>query len=330
MAASRRPVIMTVDDEPEVLNAVERDLRSHFRSDYMVVKANSGRQALDTVNQLKEREASVALFLVDERMPEMSGTEFLAEALKVYPDARKVLLTAYADTQAAISGINDVGLDYYLMKPWDPPEERLFPVLDDVLQDWIAGFRPPFRGIKVAGSFLVAGQSRREGLPLPQSDPVQVARRGSRPRGSRARRDEDERRRRAAGRRIRGPLLPGRAHAPGAGGPCGHADPGHPALLRPHRGRWRAGRARGGRLRGLGGSPHRARRSGRHRRTGRHELQDRELPRLPEWARRCRPGTEGHDSGQAVRGGGRRPPRRHVGTCRGPLPDHHACRTEPS
>jgi len=152
MAAKQRAVILTVDDEPEVLNAVERDLRGHFRSDYRVVKAGSGRQALETVQQLKERDAAVALFLVDERMPEMSGTEFLAQAIEYYPDARKVLLTAYADTQAAISGINDVGLDYYLMKPWDPPEERLFPVLDDLLGDWAAGFRPPFQGIKVAGA----------------------------------------------------------------------------------------------------------------------------------------------------------------------------------
>ncbi len=151
MAAAQRPVIMTVDDEPQVLNAIERDLRSHFRSEYRILKVGSGIEALDTVAQLKAREATLALFLVDERMPQMSGTEFLAEARKVYPDARKVLLTAYADTAAAISGINDVGLDYYLMKPWDPPEERLFPVLDDLLADWVAGFRPPFQGIKVAG-----------------------------------------------------------------------------------------------------------------------------------------------------------------------------------
>jgi len=152
MPAAYRAVILTVDDEPEVLNAVERDLRGHFRADYRIVKASSGRQALETVEQLKEREATVALFLVDERMPEMSGTEFLQQAASIYPDARKVLLTAYADTQAAITGINDVGLDYYLMKPWDPPEERLFPVLDDLLADWAAGFRPPFTGIKVAGA----------------------------------------------------------------------------------------------------------------------------------------------------------------------------------
>ncbi len=152
MASAQRAVILTVDDEPQVLNAIARDLRGHFRSDYSVVKASSGAQALETVKQLKDRETAIALFLVDERMPQMSGTEFLAQVRTLYPDARKVLLTAYADTEAAISGINDVGLDYYLMKPWDPPEERLFPVLDDLLDDWSAGFRPPFQGIKVAGT----------------------------------------------------------------------------------------------------------------------------------------------------------------------------------
>ena len=152
MASSPRPVILTVDDEPQVLNAVERDLRSHFRSDYRIIKSGSGPQALDIVRQLKEQESPLALFLVDERMPEMSGMEFLAEARDIYPDARKVMLTAYADTAAAISGINEVGLDYYLMKPWDPPEEKLFPVLDELLTDWAAGYRPPFQGIKVAGA----------------------------------------------------------------------------------------------------------------------------------------------------------------------------------
>lgn len=152
MTSSQRPVILTVDDEPHVLNAVQRDLRAHFRSSYRVVKASSGPQALDIAKELRRDESPLALFLVDERMPAMSGTQFLAEARDLFPDARKVLLTAYADTDAAISGINEVGLDYYLMKPWDPPEEKLFPVLDELLTDWAAGFRPPFQGIKVAGA----------------------------------------------------------------------------------------------------------------------------------------------------------------------------------
>lgn len=150
--ASLKPIIMTIDDDREVLNAVERDLRHHFRSDYRILKVGSGPQALETTRELKARNAAVALFLVDERMPHMSGTEFLTEARKLYPDARKVLLTAYADTEAAIAGINTVALDHYLMKPWDPPEEHLYPVLDDLLASWTADFRPPFVGIRVAGS----------------------------------------------------------------------------------------------------------------------------------------------------------------------------------
>ena len=147
-----KAVIMAVDDEPEVLSAVERDLRSHFRAEYRVMKASSGAKALEAAAALREREAAVALFLVDERMPSMTGTEFLREARQIFPDARKVLLTAYADTRAAIVGINDVGLDYYLMKPWDPPEELLYPVLDDLLTEWAAAYRPPFRGIRVVGT----------------------------------------------------------------------------------------------------------------------------------------------------------------------------------
>ena len=147
-----RPVILAVDDDPEVLSAVERDLRQRYRSDYRVLKAGSGREALEAARQLKQRGTPVALFLVDERMPEMSGTEFLREALKLFPDSRRVLLTAYADTQAAISGINDVGLDHYLLKPWDPPGERLYPVLDDLLSDWTAKVRLPYDGIRVAGA----------------------------------------------------------------------------------------------------------------------------------------------------------------------------------
>ena len=147
-----KPVIMTVDDEPEVVNAIERDLRRHYAAEYRIVKAGSGAQALDAVRQLRQRNAPVALFLVDARMPQMSGTEFLLQARQMYPDARKVLLTAYADTDVAIAGINQVQLDHYLMKPWDPPDERLYPVLDDLLADWSASFRPPFEGIRVAGS----------------------------------------------------------------------------------------------------------------------------------------------------------------------------------
>jgi thioredoxin reductase (NADPH) len=149
-----KPVLLTVDDDPEVLNAIERDLRQHFRADYRVVKASSGAQALETVRQLKQRGIPLALFLVDERMPQMSGTQFLLEAMKIYPDARRVLLTAYADTDTAISAINKIGLDHYLLKPWEPPSVRLYPVLEDLLSDWFARARPVFEGIRVAGTLL--------------------------------------------------------------------------------------------------------------------------------------------------------------------------------
>ena len=149
-----KPILLTVDDDPEVLNAIERDLRQHFRTDYRVVKASSGAQALETITELKQRGSQLALFLVDERMPHMTGTQFLSEAIKVFPDARKVLLTAYADTETAIKAINQIGLDHYLMKPWEPPSTRLYPVLEDLLSEWHAKARPTFDGIRVAGSPL--------------------------------------------------------------------------------------------------------------------------------------------------------------------------------
>jgi thioredoxin reductase (NADPH) len=151
-----KPAILSVDDEPQVLNAVNRDLRQHFGGQYRLLKAGSGQEALETVRQLKQRNDPLALLLVDQRMPHMSGTEFLEEALKFYPEARKVLLTAYADTEAAIASINKVGLDYYLMKPWDPPEEKLYPVLDDLLSDWLATVPVPYDGIRVIGTLWSA------------------------------------------------------------------------------------------------------------------------------------------------------------------------------
>jgi thioredoxin reductase (NADPH) len=146
-----KPIILTVDDDIQVVNAIERDLRHHYRQDYRIMKATSGAVALETVQRLKQRDDQMALFLVDQRMPGMEGVAFLAEAMKFYPNARKVLLTAYADTQAAIAAINVIGLDYYLMKPWSPPEQNLYPVLDDLLSDWLATVEVPFDGIRVAG-----------------------------------------------------------------------------------------------------------------------------------------------------------------------------------
>jgi thioredoxin reductase (NADPH) len=144
-----KPVIWTVDDDPDVLRAVERDLRRQYGNRYRVMAADSGASALTAVEQLKLRNEPVALFLVDQRMPRMSGVEFLEKALEVYPEAKRALLTAYADTDAAIRAINSVRIDHYLMKPWDPPEERLYGIVDDLLDDWQASYHPVFEGIRV-------------------------------------------------------------------------------------------------------------------------------------------------------------------------------------
>src|SRR5271169_4509535 len=146
-----KPVLLTVDDDPEVLRAVERDLRRRYAERYRVMRADSGATALHALGGLQKRNDSVALLLVDQRMPEMTGVEFLGQAMAIYPDAKRVLLTAYADTDAAIRAINDAKIQHFLMKPWDPPEEHLYPALDDLLEDWWASFRPPFEGARVLG-----------------------------------------------------------------------------------------------------------------------------------------------------------------------------------
>ncbi len=151
-----RPVLLAVDDDAEVLSAIGRDLRSRFGRDYRVVKARSGAEALQVTRELKQRGVPVALFIVDERMPEMKGTEFLIRALEMFPDARRVLLTAYADTQSAITAINQIRLDRYLVKPWEPPEELLYPHLEELLDAWGAKAGPLLEGIRVAGTALSA------------------------------------------------------------------------------------------------------------------------------------------------------------------------------
>ncbi|MEJ2397658.1 MAG: FAD-dependent oxidoreductase [Gammaproteobacteria bacterium] len=151
-----KPIIMTIDDELHVLNAIARDLQAYYQKDYRIVKAGSGDEALEAVQEYKRRNDQIALFLVDQRMPGLSGVEFLEAAIKFYPETKKVLLTAYADTDAAITSINAIGLDYYLMKPWDPPEERLYPVLDDLLSDWLANVPVSYDGIRVAGTLWSA------------------------------------------------------------------------------------------------------------------------------------------------------------------------------
>lgn len=151
-----KPIIMAIDDEAQVLNAIARDLQAQYQKEYRILKAASGNEALEAVTELKRRNDAIALFLVDQRMPQMSGIEFLAKALKLYPDTKTVLLTAYADTDVAIEGINSINLDYYLMKPWDPPEEILYPVLDDLLSDWVGSVPIPYDGIRVIGTLWSA------------------------------------------------------------------------------------------------------------------------------------------------------------------------------
>ena len=147
-----KPILLSVDDDTDVLRAVERDLRSHYGADYRVMGSDSPNGALDLLKQLKVRNDSVALLLADQRMPGMDGVGFLQEATRIYPEAKRALLTAYADTNAAISAINQANINYFFMKPWDPPSEHLYPQLDDLLDDWQASFRPAFEGIRVLGT----------------------------------------------------------------------------------------------------------------------------------------------------------------------------------
>jgi thioredoxin reductase (NADPH) len=147
-----KPTLLTVDDDFDVLRAIERDLKNKYSEEYRVLRAESGIRALELLKRLKERNDAVALLLVDQRMPQMDGVSFLEEAIKIFPDAKRVLLTAYADTDAAIAAINLVHINSYLLKPWDPPEQNLYPVLDDLLEDWQANYRPPFEGITVLGN----------------------------------------------------------------------------------------------------------------------------------------------------------------------------------
>ncbi|HTU46216.1 MAG TPA: FAD-dependent oxidoreductase [Bryobacteraceae bacterium] len=147
-----RPIILAIDDDPDVLRAIERDLRQRYNQNYRILRADSGVSALALLRRLQQRNDAVALFVVDHRMPQMNGIETLIEAMKLYPDAKRVLLTAYADTEAAIKAINDVQLHHYLLKPWDPPEQQLYPVLDDLLADWSSTHKPPFEGVRVLGT----------------------------------------------------------------------------------------------------------------------------------------------------------------------------------
>ena len=158
--SKQKPAIVAVDDDPQVLSSVGRDLRRQYGPDFRIVTAPGGPEGLEVAQQLHQRGEDVALFLVDQRMPELEGTDLLARVGPIFPMAAKVLLTAYADTDAAIAAINDIGLDHYLMKPWAPPEQRLYPVLDDLLDDWARRAQPRFEGIRVMGTRYSPARSR--------------------------------------------------------------------------------------------------------------------------------------------------------------------------
>ncbi|XHR95989.1 response regulator [Mucilaginibacter sp. UC70_90] len=146
-----RPIIFSIDDDPQVLRSISRDLKSQYGKEYKILSTTSANEAYETLIELKNSSEVVALFLCDQRMPEMEGVKFLEKAKKVFPEAKRVLLTAYSDTDAAIKAINDVQLDYYLMKPWNPPEEKLYPVINDLLGDWHSHYIPEFVGMKLVG-----------------------------------------------------------------------------------------------------------------------------------------------------------------------------------
>ena len=147
----RLPIIFSIDDDPQVLQAIQHDLRQQYRKKYRILCTGSVREALDSLPELKKKGEEVALFLSDQRMPDMSGVEFLTQARKVFPSAKRALLTAYSDIDAAVRAINEVQLDYYIAKPWDPPDEKLYPVLDDLLDAWQSDYRPAYEGLKLVG-----------------------------------------------------------------------------------------------------------------------------------------------------------------------------------
>ncbi len=149
--STKKPIILVVDDDPQVLRAVVRDLRNHYAKDYRLMSTTSANEALESLKDIKNKNETVALLLSDQRMPEMLGVEFLAKGKELFPGAKRILLTAYSDTEAAIRAINEVELDYYLMKPWDPPEEKLFPAIDEQLDEWASTHIPAFDGIRIVG-----------------------------------------------------------------------------------------------------------------------------------------------------------------------------------
>jgi thioredoxin reductase (NADPH) len=152
------PFIIIVDDDVQVLRAIQRDMRNEYRDEYRVVATETATEALELIKELKLKNEVVAIFISDQRMPEMEGVVFLQKAKEIFPDAKQVLLTAYSDIEAAITAINNVKLDYYLLKPWNPPEEKLYPVINELLEDWQAFYKPDHEGIRIVGfQFLIYG-----------------------------------------------------------------------------------------------------------------------------------------------------------------------------
>ena len=324
-----KPVILAVDDDLPVLRAVERDLRARYGEQYRIVAANSGAEALDAVRQLTLRGSTIALFMVDQRMPQMTGIEFLAQAVELQADARRVLLTAYADTDVAIRAINEIRLDHYILKPWDPPDEKLYPILDDLLSDWSATFRPAFEGVRLLagrwapGGHLIRDFLTRNQVPYAWLDPT----------------DDAEGRRLAGVARGAGADRPGRAARPFADGstlrdPSTHQiaekvglqTQARAAVLRRGDRRWRAGRPGSGGLRGQRGAQDDPGGVGGAGRAGGHHQPDRELPGIPGRTLRRRPGASRAGPGAAPR---RRDPLAGPGDrhpARGPVPGRDASR----
>ncbi len=279
--SDRKPVLLTVDDDPGVSRAVARDLRRHYGDSYRVVRTESGPGALEALRELKLRGDRVAVLLADHRMPGMTGIEFLEQAMDLFPSARRALLTAYADTGAAIKAINDVDLDHYLLKPWDPPEEKLYPVVDSLLDAWRAACDvQPVRCTQVVGhrwsahSFEVRDFLARNSVPY---------------RWVTTEEPEGQQLLSAAGvddTAIPLVVTPDRRASPRsehrrAGRPSRAVDDASHRLLRRGHRRWWSGRSGSRRVRRLGGPPHRAGRATGDRRASGAELADRELPRLP-------------------------------------------------
>jgi thioredoxin reductase (NADPH) len=175
-----KPVILAVDDDPLVLAAVQRDLRTHYANEFVIAGAGSGREALGLLNEFTIGTDPVALLVVDQRMPEMTGVEFLEAARSLDPSTRRVLLTAYADTEAAIAAINQAGVSHYIMKPWEPPEEKLFPLLDDELDTWRAGYRPIFSGVRILGDRFAPATHRLKDFLARNQIPYQAIHAGER------------------------------------------------------------------------------------------------------------------------------------------------------